>query len=80
MPWTQEYIVFEQLITIPQIYTTSELCLQVIMATIVTVKAVWGAFTLCRSSLTFGGLWQFGSGYYYMIINLLKNYDNFSQL
>jgi hypothetical protein len=80
MPWTQKYIVFDQLITIPQIYATSELCLQVIMAIIVTVKIVWGPFTSCRSNLTFGGMWQFGLGYYYMIIKVLKNYDNFSQL
>jgi hypothetical protein len=31
------YIVYDQLITIPQIFATSELCLQVIMAIIFTV-------------------------------------------
>jgi len=40
--------VFDQLITIPQIYTTSELCLQVIMAIIVTVKVVWGALYIVQ--------------------------------
>jgi hypothetical protein len=50
------------------------------MAIIITGKVVWGLFTSCRSSLTFVGMWQFGAGYYYMIIKVLKNYDNFSQL
>jgi len=80
MPWTQEYIVFDQLITIPQIYATSELCLQVIMAIIVTVKVVWGPFTLCRSSLTSGGMWQFGSGYYYMVIKVFWQTFHFQLL
>jgi hypothetical protein len=50
------YIVFDELITIPQIYAVAELCLQIIMAIIITGKVVWGLFTSCRSSLTFVGM------------------------
>jgi len=43
--------VFDQFITIPQIYATLILRLLVIMAITVTVKVGWGPFTSCRSGL-----------------------------
>ena len=49
MPWTQKYIVFDQSITIAQIYATSELCLQVIMAITVNSEGCRGGGALRRA-------------------------------